>query len=248
MIRTVVVDDEQPSRDALCAYLRDYCPDVEIVAECNCVKTAFKAITESNAQLVFLDIEMPNGNGFDLLQMFEEPTFKVVFVTAYSEYAIKAFRFSATDYLLKPVKIDELMDAVSKTKNELMGKYLPVQDLKALFQNLDDTQHMHNLVIPDQKGFKVLNPEKIIMCEADGYCTIFYSEGKDKTTSSKNLKHYEDFLAEYHFHRVNRSFLVNLKHVKGYTRQGEILLSENLACPLGDNYKCHFLKIFNSQK
>jgi two-component system LytT family response regulator len=221
---------------------------VEIVAECNCVKTAFKAITDYNAQLVFLDIEMPNGNGFDLLRMFEKPAFKVIFVTAYSEYAIKAFRFSATDYLLKPVKIDELIEAVNKTKQELESPPHLIQDLKVLFQNLADNQHMHNLVIPDQKGFKVLNPDQIIMCEADGYCTIFYLEGNEKITSSKNLKHYEDFLTEYQFHRVNRAFLINLKHVKGYTKQGEIILNEKLSCPLGDNYKNHFLKIFNNLK
>lgn len=248
MIRTLVVDDEQPSREALSTYLHNYCPEVEVVGECNNVKSAWLAINEKKPQLVFLDIEMPNGNGFDLLQMFNQPEFRVVFVTAYSEYAIKAFRFSAVDYLLKPVKVDELVDAVRKTVHELENEVKPSNNLQYLFQNLMEADHMHSLVIPDQKGFKVLNPDDIIMCEADGYCTNFYTKGKVKTTSSKILKHYEEFLTEYHFMRVNRAYLVNLKHVKGYSRQGEILLSECYTCPLGDNYKNQFLSYFNSMK
>lgn len=106
MLNTIVVDDERPSREALSTYLRDYCRDVQVVSECDSVKSAYKAIVEHKPKLVFLDIEMPNGNGFDLLSLFNPIDFKVIFVTAFSEYAIKAFRFSAADYLLKPVKVD----------------------------------------------------------------------------------------------------------------------------------------------
>jgi two-component system LytT family response regulator len=105
LIKSVIVDDEQPSREALANYIREYCPDIEIVSECKSAKTAFKCINERRPQLVFLDIEMPRGSGFDLLKMFKTIPFKVIFVTAFSDYAIQAFRFSATDYLMKPVKV-----------------------------------------------------------------------------------------------------------------------------------------------
>src|ERR1035437_4787774 len=128
-IKTIIVDDEKPSREALVNYITEYCPDIEIVSECKSIKTAYKSISELKPQLVFLDIEMPNGSGFDLLKMFETIDFKVIFITAFSDYAIQAFRFSATDYLLKPVKVIELIDAVAKVQQELTI--------------LDANQHIH---------------------------------------------------------------------------------------------------------
>jgi len=248
MIRTIVVDDEEPSREALCTYIRDYCTDLDIVAECDCVKSAYKAIQEFNPQLVFLDIEMPKGNGFDLLKLFDPPEFKVIFVTAFSEYAIKAFRFSAIDYLLKPVKVDELIEAVNKTKSEIELKHSYDLNIQTLLTHITDPVNFNSLVIPDLKGFRVINLSDILMCEADAYCTIFYLQGNTKITSSKNLKHYEEFLKEYQFIRVNRSFIVNIQHVKGYSHQGDIFMAEKLVCPLGDSYKAQFLRIFNSMK
>ncbi len=118
MIRTIVVDDEAPSREVMCNYLRDFCTDVEVVATASSVKSAYRAIQKYNPDVVFLDIEMPDGKGFDLLKMFGKINFRIIFVTAYSEYAIKAFRVNAADYLLKPVKIDELNAAVEKIRNE----------------------------------------------------------------------------------------------------------------------------------
>ena len=117
MLRTIVIDDEKLSREVICNYLKAYCSDIEVVATASSVKTAYKAIKRHHPDFIFLDIEMADGKGFDLLMMFEKIDFKVIFVTAYSEYAVKAFRFSAVDYLLKPVKIDELISAVDKIKS-----------------------------------------------------------------------------------------------------------------------------------
>lgn len=243
-VKAIVVDDEKPSREVLVNYLREYCPEVEVVAECSSLKTASKAITEHQPRLVFLDIEMPRGSGFDLLRKYEHHDFRVIFVTAYSQYAIRAFRCSATDYLLKPVMVSELMEAVKKAIRELSDTGYHLQ-MQALLENLNsDEKENHSLVISDNKGFTILKTREILFCEADGYCTIFHLAGSKTITSSKNMKHFEEILSGDHFMRVHNSFLVNLRQITGYTHQGEILLPENLRCPLSATYKAAFLELF----
>jgi two-component system, LytTR family, response regulator len=247
-LKTIVVDDEKPSRDGLSTYIRDYCEDISIVAECDSVKNAYKAILKHHPDLVFLDIEMPNGNGFDLLKMFKSPEFKVIFVTAFSEYAIRAFRFSAVDYLLKPVKVDELVDAVNKVQEALAQKTTG-PGIQTLLDNITGNgKTVDNLVISDINGFTVIRVPDLILCRGEGYCTHFLLAGKKKVTSSKNLKYYEDLLHSEQFIRVHHSWLVNLKHVTGCTRQGEILLSEEIKCPLGNNYRQGFMERFGKGK
>jgi two-component system LytT family response regulator len=243
-IKTIIIDDEKPSREALANYLREFCPAVQIVAECKSAKTAFKAITEHQPQLVFLDIEMPKGSGFDLLKMFSSVHFKIIFITAFSNYAVQAFRCSATDFLLKPVKISELKEAVNKVMNDLEIKdsYLSVKALLDNFSGL--TPPNGNLVIPDSKGFTVIKIADIICCEADGYCTHFLLTGKVKISSSRNLKFYEEILPQNLFIRTHHSYLVNLQHVRGYSNQEEILLAEGLKCPLSSGNKHTFISFF----
>jgi two-component system LytT family response regulator len=243
-IKTIIVDDEKPSREALANYLREYCPNVQIVAKCNSAKVAYKAISEHQPQLVFLDVEMPKGSGFDLLRMIGSVNFKVIFITAFSNYAVQAFRCSATDFLLKPVKISELKEAVNKAIHELEVKdsYLSV---KALLDNLSNiSQPNGNLVISDSKGFTVLKTSDIIYCEADGYCTLFYLAGRTKISSSRNLKFYEELLPANQFIRTHHSYIVNLNHVKGYSHQEEILLADGLKCPLSLVNKHAFISFF----
>jgi|WetSurMetagenome_2_1015567.scaffolds.fasta_scaffold10821_3 two-component system, LytTR family, response regulator len=246
MIRTIVVDDEKPSREVMCNYLMEFCPDVEIVASASSVKTAYKSIRKKNPDVVFLDIEMADGKGFDLLKLFDRIDFKVIFVTAYSNYAIKAFRFNAIDYLLKPIKIDELQAAVAKISKSNKDNHAYPEQLATLLKNLAEGNGNHDTItISHLKGFEVLKICDIIMCIADGYCTNFYLTGKRKVTSSKNLKHYEDLLTSYKFIRVHHSFLINLKHVCSYTSQGEIVLTENNKAFLGENFKQMFISKFN---
>ena len=247
LLKAIVVDDEKPSREALSTYIRDFCPGVEIAAECDSVKPAYQAILQHQPQLVFLDIEMPNGNGFDLLQLFKTPPFKVIFVTAYSDYAIRAFRFAAADYLLKPVKIDELVEAVNKVKQDLENEQTNL-NLQILMEDLAlRDNHLHQLVIPDNKGFTVIKITDLIMCEADGYCSYFYLTGKRKITSTKGIKHFEEMFANQQIIRVHRSFLINLSKITGYTKQGVIRLEENLSCPLGNNYRQQFGEVLGKK-
>jgi two-component system, LytTR family, response regulator len=247
VLKAIVVDDEKPSREALTTYIRDFCPGVEIVAECDSVKPAYQAILKYQPQLVFLDIEMPNGNGFDLLRTFKTPSFKVIFVTAYSEYALRAFRFAAADYLLKPVKVDELVEAVNKVKHDIDNEYTNL-NLQILMEDLaHQNNHLYQLVVPDNKGFTVVKIADLIMCEADGYCTHLYLTGKRKICSTKSMKHFEDIFANQQIIRVHRSFLVNLSKITGYTKQGEIRLEENLCCPLGNNYRQQFGEVLGKK-
>ncbi len=247
MIRAVIIDDEKLARDVISNYLQDYCQDVEVVATASSLKTAWSAIQKTSPDLVFLDIEMPDGNGFDLLNMFEKIDFKVIFVTAYSEYAIKAFRFSAIDYLLKPVKIDELIDAVARVRSTSTPG-ITSEIISSLLNNIrGNSPRQSTLIIPNIKGFEVLRVTDIIMCQADGYCTNFHLSGNRKVVSSRNLKHFDGLLADQNFLRVHHSYLVNLDHVTGYTRQGEILLSEGLKAFLGDAYKNEFVKKFTGK-
>lgn len=247
MIRAVIIDDEKLARDVIFNYLNEYCHDVEVVAQASSVKTALTAIQKTTPDLVFLDIEMPDGTGFDLLNSVDKIDFKIIFVTAYSEYAIKAFRFSAIDYLLKPVKIDELIDAVARVRSAGTTG-ISAEIISSLLNNIrSSSPRQSTLIIPNIKGFEVLRVSDIIMCQADGYCTNFHLSGNRKVVSSKNLKHFDGLLEDQNFLRVHHSYLVNLDHVTGYTRQGEILLSEGMKAFLGDSYKNEFVKRFTGK-
>jgi two-component system LytT family response regulator len=245
MIRTIVVDDEAPSREVICNYLKEFCPDVEVVATASSVKSAYKAILKHKPEALFLDIELPDGKGFDLLKLFNEIDFSVIFVTAYSEYAIKAFRVNAADYLLKPVKIDELKAAVEKIRS-VRDRGSDSEKLGAVLKMLTESMTMQpTMVVSNIRGFEVLKISDIIMCKADGYCTNFFLTGDKKINSSKNLKQYEELLADNNIIRVHHSYLVNLSHVQSFTRQGEIILSENLKASLGDSFRNSFMARFN---
>lgn len=243
-LSTIIVDDEELSREVLCNYLKEYCPEVEVLTTASSVRTAYKAIRKNTPDFIFLDIEMADGKGFDLLSMFQNIDFRIIFVTAYSEYAVKAFRFSAVDYLLKPIKIDELREAVDRIRQAGVLKPDP-GNLSALVSNLKNgSLQMPTLVIPHLKGFQVLKIPEIIMCQADGYCTNFFLSGNRKIISSKNLKHFFDLLSEHNFIRIHHSYIINLDHVTAYNRQGEILLTEGLTAFLGNSYKNDFIKRF----
>lgn len=244
MIRTVVVDDEQHSRDVICNILKDHCSDIEIVATADSVNTASYIIRTRKPDLVFLDVELGDGSGFDLFDEFKNPAFKVIFITAFSEYAVRAFRFSAVDYLLKPIEVRELQEAIEKVKMTSFGISFS-ESLSFLLRNLrSDSTACSILIVPHIKGFEVLRVSEIIMCKADGYCTNFHLTGGRKIISSKNLKHYEELLEPQNFQRVHHSYIVNNSYVCGYNKQGEITLHENNIAFLGDAYKSSFMKKF----
>lgn len=243
-LKSIVVDDERPSRQALINYTREFCPDVEIIAECNSAKSAYSAIVKHKPHLVFLDMEMPRGSGIDLLKMFKTISFKVIFITAFSDYAVQAFRYSATDFLLKPVKVEELVEAVCKVRNEL-ALNSSLDNIDVLLENFDASNlHSKKLAISNIHGFTIINIAEIIMCQADRYCTNFYLKNGAILNSSHNLRYYEDFLPATQFMRVHNSFIINLDHVCGYNNHGFIQLTGNHNCSLSAARKADFLRHF----
>jgi two-component system LytT family response regulator len=248
MIKCIIVDDERPARECIQNYLNDYCQDVDVVAQADSARSAMNAIMKYHPDLVFLDVEMPNGSGFDLLRQLNRINFSVIFVTAFEEYAVTAFRFSATDFLLKPINIKEMIEAVDKVRSE-MNRKIDVTNIETLLRMTQLGPERYDvLVIPNNEGFKVVTLEDIITCEADGYCTIFHLKGKAQLVSSKNLGYYDDFLSGQGFQRVHNSFMINLHHVKEYSSQGVIIMAEGNHASLGNVYKKRFLEFFEKSK
>ena len=214
MLTAVLVDDEKKNREGLKKLLNEYCPSVKVIGDAGSVDEALVTITKLKPQLLFLDVEMPDGSGFDLLRKIEKIDFKIIFVTAHSHYAIKAIRFSAVDYLLKPVDTDDLIEAVKKADEE---KHVNHQtQYKGLLNNLSNNSSQ-KLAIPIKDGFAFLAPEDIIRLQADGTYTHIYTNG-EKYTGTKNIKEYEQLLSDNNFFRSHNSHLINLKHVKKFSR------------------------------
>ncbi|MFK8161199.1 MAG: LytR/AlgR family response regulator transcription factor [Lewinella sp.] len=219
-MKTLLIDDEQPSRQALRHYLGKYCPEVKVVGEADGVESGLEAIRLYQPELIFLDIEMPFGNGFDLLeQLPTEQTLEVVFVTAYEQYALRALRLSAAHYLLKPVDIDDLIDAVSKV-NSRLGLREQGQVTKALLANLKTgpAEVPKRLALPLIDGLEIITPEEIRYLEAaDNFTSFVLTDGR-KLLICRKLKFYDALLAPAGFCRIHRSTVVNLSQVRRYHR------------------------------
>ena len=214
MISACIVDDEKKGRDSLQRLLEEYCKEVEVVGQANSVETAYQFILKNKPELVFLDVEMPQGSGFELLKRFEKINFKTIFVTAHQHYAIKAIKFSAVDYLLKPVDVVELVAAVNHaidTHNHNHHLHYSV-----LLENLENNK-TGKIAIPVKDGVAFISPLEIIRFQADGTYTHIYTQ-TDKYTATKNIKEYEELLHELDFFRAHNSHLINLKHVKHFSR------------------------------
>ena len=243
-MRSIIIEDEEYSRECLKNYLNEYCEDVLIIGTADTIGKGFEIITKLKPELVFLDIQLPDGLAFDLLNKFPNIDFKVIFTTGHSEFAAKAFRFCAVDFLLKPIRIDELKEAVSKVREELLHK-VNIDNIRSLLKFANSGQNeFDRLVVHELKGFHVLELKNIIYCKAEGYCTLFQLTDQ-QVVSSKLLKYYDDLLDESQFLRVHNSYLINLKHVKNYQSQGIIELTGSHSVPLGNTYRKRFIEKFN---
>ncbi|MBK6985536.1 MAG: response regulator transcription factor [Bacteroidetes bacterium] len=216
MIRAVIVDDEEKGRLTLKNVIEKNCPNIQILDLCDSVLAATESIEKHNPDLVFLDIEMPFQNGFSLFEKFKNPTFDVIFITAYDHYAIKAIKYSAMDYLLKPVDADELKAAVAKIKQKKTSLQLP--DFELLLSNLKLKGNSAKIAVPTFEGLQMINSTDIIKCTAnESYTEIVLTSGK-KIMVSRILKEYEDLLSDFNFFRVHNSCLINLAHVAKYIK------------------------------
>ncbi len=229
MIRTILVDDEPRGLNTLKKLLQEYCPELKIVAECGDADSARGQIELLEPQLVFLDISLPGKSSFDLLTELEKINFEIIFVTAHHEYTLQAFRYSAVDYLVKPIDEDLLADAVKRAVKRITSSSIN-QNISTLLHNIQrpaGNQEM-KLCIPSLKGFQVVDLRDILFCEASGSYTNFYFTGKNSICSAKPVYEYEELLSDAGFVRIHKSYLVNLQHVKEYLRGegGSVILSD----------------------
>ena len=229
MIKTILVDDEARGLSSLKKLIEVYCPELEIISECRDVRRATEDILLLRPQLVFLDIAMPGKSGFDLLNELKDIHFEIIFVTAHNQYSLQAFRYSAVDYLLKPVNEMLLTHAVQRATSRI-HTYTNISDnINAFLYNL---QKMHKpaemkLCIPSLKGFQVIHLHDIIYCEANSNYTTFQLLNEQRIVASKSIIDYELLLEDNFFCRIHKSYLVNLVHVKEYIRGegGSVILT-----------------------
>ena len=232
MIKCVIIDDEPKARTLLKAIIADYCKDLQVVADCEDLPAGIRAIKKEQPQLVFLDIEMPGHSGLELLDFFndDEINFSVIFTTAYNEFAIKAFKFSAIDYLLKPLEHTTIIDAVERFKKKT--QYNETAQLKQFQQNiLQKNNAEKRIIIPTSQNIYFIKPDEIVMIKAESaYSEIFLTDNS-KLVASKNLKHFEEALGDNsHFVRCHKSYIINKSYIKQYVRAdgGCVLLENNL--------------------
>lgn len=237
MLEAIVVDDEQASRTTLRNYLEQYCPNVHVVAEAGNIGDAKVEIKKHGPHLVFLDVEMPFGNGFDLLESLETVDFKVVFVTAFSHYALRAIQYSAAHYILKPVDIDELVAAVARVADE---SDTFTDSTQVLLANIKTSQKQKTkVVLPIINGFEVVEAEEVIFCKAEENFTRFRLESGREVMICRTLKYYQEILQPLDFLRIHKSYLINLQHVKKYRkgRGGEVTLVDGTELPVSPSQK-----------
>ena len=217
MIKALIVDDEENARGNLEVLLQDYCEEVTIVAMLDNVTDGLNAAKKHKPDLVFLDIEMNGETGFDLLSRLEDIDFDVVFTTAHSDYALKAFRFNATDYLLKPIDINELIGAVAKTSKRISNR-LSKNKLDQIISRATGTNNeiFKKIALPTVDGLIFVERDHVIRCESADNYTTFYLDDGCKIMVSKTIKHFEEMLSEHNFFRVHQSHLINLMHLKQY--------------------------------
>jgi two-component system, LytTR family, response regulator len=226
MLKAIIIDDEENARITLSSLLNEYAPEIEILAQCSNVPSAVLAINKYNPDVVFLDIEMPEYNGFELIGFFKEINFDIVFVTAYSQYAIRAFEVSAIDYLLKPVEIESLKASIEKVKQK-QSNYNIMQRLDLMKQTYQGNE-IQKIALPMSDGLLFVEINSIVLFEADrAYTDIFLNDGS-KITVSKPMRVFEEILNNRtFFFRPHRSFLINLNYMRKYNRGESLIVMDN---------------------
>lgn len=244
--RVLIVDDEEGARDSLTNLLEQFVPDVRIVAKAENIVSAFEKINKYTPDIVFLDIQMPFGSGFDLLERIGSNfKFDIVFVTAFDQYALKAIKYSALDYLLKPVDIDELKNCIKKHRENKMNT--SAEGVQNLIQNLNPDAKEKKLAIHDNNGLTFVNLRDIVRCDSDGNYTHFYISDGRTIMASKTLGEYEHLLEGEDFYRIHRSHLINLRHIKKYLKGdgGSVMMSDGSIVEVSRRKKAAFLELMS---
>jgi two-component system LytT family response regulator len=241
MLKAIIVDDEAKARENLQLLLQDFVKGVEVVSLCQNITEAVEAVAIHSPQIVFLDIQLQRETGFDLLTKLKEINFEVIFTTAYTEYAIKAFKFSAIDYLLKPIDIEELKKAVAKVEKRVTNN--TASRLTELVQNLKrESSDNFKIALPTLEGLVFVNVKDILYCEASSNYTKIFT-ANDKYLVSKTLKEYDELLSDHNFFRIHNSYLININAIKKYVKGegGYVVLNNNISLDVSKRKKEAFL-------
>lgn len=241
-MKIAIIDDEQNAREILVKILLNYIDSNYEISQFDSVKTAKTGFNNNQFDIVFLDIDLRDGNGFELLDLLNTKRFKVIFVTAYSEFAIKAFKYSAFEYLLKPISIDDIK-FVFKKLNELK----PLSSIQnELFNTFSEKNEITSLLLHSQNGFEVILFDGIIKVESSKSYTIFYLKDGNKKVSSKNLGYYEEILPKNKFIRIHNSAIINMDYFSKYNQDGIIELKNSLMLKVSKRKKTIFVKFMNN--
>ncbi len=245
-IKAIIIDDEERARRTLQLMLENFCPNIEILGAYKSVPEGVLAINKKNPDIVFLDIEMPEYNGFELLGFFKEVTFEIIFVTAYNQYALKAFEVSAVDYLLKPIDGDLLAKAIEKAAKRI-GNSQTFENIETLKDNTE-TDIFRRIALPVAEGLLFIEIEDIVYLEAEGAYTNLYLANKESIFVSKRLNYFEDLLNNRKsFYRCHRSFIININFVKKLNRnEGHLTLDNGKNIPLSRDKKNEFEQLLKS--
>jgi two-component system LytT family response regulator len=243
MIQALIIDDEKNIIDSLNMLLNEHCPDVEVIGQADSIQKGIRLLREKEPDLVFLDIKMPLGSGFDILEFFPERNFDVIFVTAHSQYAVKAFKFSAVDYILKPVDIQELKQAVNRVKGMREAGLSATNRYRVLEENLK-SERPTRLAIPTSEGLDFIPIRDILHIKAEGRYSMVFMSGGSSMLVTRNLGEFDRLLNDCGFFRSHHSHLVNVDHVKRLLHRegGQVILSDGSKIPLARTRKKAFLE------
>ncbi len=244
--KVLIIDDEEGARESLKNIIQQYFDHLEIIGTSDSPDSGYEAICREKPDLVFLDIEMPGGSAFDLLERFNIVDFDIIFVTAYDHYAINAIKYSALDYILKPVDIDELGKAIERhfRHNRSID-----QQLRLLMDNLSSDKMLTKVALPDNEGMLFVDISEIVRCESDGNYTNFIIEGGKRIMTSKTLGEFEEMFAGSVFCRIHRSHMINLNHVKKYIRGegGFVIMDDDSEVEVSRRKKAEFINRMRKQ-
>ena len=250
MITAIIVEDEAKGRKLLKEMITDHCYGINIIAEADDVDSARIVIEKNKPQIVFLDIELHNRTSFELLAELEGINFEIIFTTAYDHYALKAFKFCAIDYLLKPVDLKELRAAINRAESRIEKQNF-TKHFDVMMENLKNHNYsQHQIALPNQEGLVFVKIADIVFCQSDGPYTSFFMKDKKTFVTSKNLKDYEDLLSEYNFFRIHNSHLINIAHLQKYVRGdgGHVIMSDGTLLNVSKRKKELFISSLNRAK
>jgi two-component system, LytTR family, response regulator len=248
MIRAIIIDDELNNIENLAALLAQHCPSVEITGRARNAAEGAMLTRQLQPDLVFLDIEMPGRNGFEMLQSLNDFSFEVIFVTAFEQYGIQAIKFSALDYLLKPVSADELKQAVDKAiaKRQKLDQNLQLENLLQLLRQ-EQKRSTHRIALATSRETRFIETGQIIRCASSNNYTTFFLKDGEKILTSKPIFEYENMLTDYGFFRCHQRHLINRQHIKSYVNEdgGYLLMEDNSSVPVSRSKKESLKELFN---